>query len=89
METGDADNQALSGRDALIKEALSAYLAWREACARLEDAWQHWRDAPLDARTLPSEAYAVALAREAHAARHYELLLAEGATLEPHDRSAA
>jgi hypothetical protein len=82
METVDAHPQALSSRDALIKEALSAYLVWREACAFLDDAWLAWRDAPAHARERPFERYGLELEREARAARRYESLLAEGAALQ-------
>ena len=89
METANAHPQVLSSRDALIREALSAYLVWRQACAFLDEAWRRWRDAPSFARELPFELYTCELEREARAARCYERLLAEGAALQERDSSSA
>lgn len=82
MDTVNAHPPVRPSRDALIREALSAYLVWRQACTFLDEAWERWCAAPSYARELPFELYQCELEREARAARRYELLLAEGAALQ-------
>jgi hypothetical protein len=89
MRIADPEQQAPISREMLINEALSAYVAWREACVRVEDAWERWIAAPSQERALAIALYESELEGEARAARRYELLLAEGATREAHGAWAA
>lgn len=56
----------------LVEELLDEYLCWREQCAALQAAYQHWTRATRVDRPLAFAAFVAQLEQEEHAARRYQ-----------------
>jgi hypothetical protein len=68
----DGWNEAVGRR--LFDEALARYIDWREACAAVRSAYDHWSLAAADRSTLFA-VYNSALDQEASAAAQYGAVL--------------
>jgi hypothetical protein len=55
----------------VIDEMLERYICWREECAAVRTAYQHWADSDRRERRLAYAGYLAALDREERAARTY------------------
>jgi hypothetical protein len=60
----------------LVDEAIDAYVYWREECAGVWDAYEHWASAPKIDAAGAFSAYRAALDREECASNAYADLLA-------------
>ena len=69
-----------SAREALVNEAMTAYVAWREAATAVRDAYRRWQAAGREERYFAFAGYRSALEREEHAAAGYARLLASADT---------
>jgi hypothetical protein len=54
-----------------VDALLERYVAWREECHAVWDAYQRWADSDRRERRLAHAGYIAALDREEHAARTY------------------
>jgi cytochrome c1 len=59
------------GRARLVDDVIDAYVAWREECRFVCDAYRRWSKAPPADATLAFAAYAAALDREERASAFY------------------
>jgi hypothetical protein len=59
----------------LIDAVMDGYITWREESAAVEAAYQTWRRAPADRRTVAFDDYFAALDREELAASEYRRLI--------------
>jgi hypothetical protein len=58
-----------------VDEAVMAYVAWREGCISVDDAYRRWTDASSSDTALAHGAYRAALDREQAAAEAYAGLM--------------
>ena len=58
-------------RQRFVDEAIERYVDWREACATVRHAYEHWACAPKAERPLSFAAYRAALDQEEAAATLY------------------
>ena len=63
----------------LVDAAIDAYVDWREACARVREAYVQWERAPSADAPVAFSSYRAALDREGCAADVYGGLLAHSA----------
>ena len=61
-----------SSSDAATDSLLDGYVAWREACADVDAAYERWTRSATCDQSLAFAAYQAALEREEHASRVYE-----------------
>src|SRR5258708_37473461 len=59
----------------IVDDAVRAYVAWREQCTAVWDAYRRWASAPMADAALAFGAYASALDREQGAAKAYAGLM--------------
>jgi hypothetical protein len=59
----------------LIDAVMDGYVTWREESAAVRAAYDNWRRAASDARTVAFDDYSAALDREEHAASEYRRLI--------------
>jgi hypothetical protein len=64
-------------RESPIHHAASGYIAWRESCTRVREAYRQWAAAPLNQCALAHAAYLSALDGEEQAAEGYSRALTE------------
>lgn len=75
----------------LVDSLMEAYVSWREACLRVDDAYASWASERGTRATLAFESYTAALDREETAAEVYADLIrrADGLVSGEHDLSTA
>jgi hypothetical protein len=65
-------------RRQLVDEAMDAYVAWREECIAVSEAYQRWAAASEADAAVAFESYGVALVREELACEVYAALIRRG-----------
>jgi hypothetical protein len=74
-------------RQRLVHAAMDAYLAWRDECAAVSDAFRRWADAARSDAALAWRKYEVALDREEEASVLYADLVRRLGDLDARDRT--
>jgi hypothetical protein len=62
-------------RERLVHELVEAYVDWREACARVDDAYRSWTNETAPRERVAFALYIAALDAEEHAAKVYAELV--------------
>ena len=66
---------SLLSRDRLVDELVDAYVAWRETCAGVDDAYRYWASDSGPRRRVAFGVYMAALDAEEQAAESYARLV--------------
>jgi hypothetical protein len=80
---------SLLSRDRLVDELVEAYVAWRETCAGVDDAYRYWASETSPRGRVAFGVYMAALDAEEQAAESYAGLVRRAAKLRWSEASPA